>query len=201
MNQKNQLYVIEGGYNKLSAWKKGPPFVQALSPFNKSRTCNFRIAAGDAAKAAHNRRYQKLLDLWALVGGQVPPINNITMIKGISSILDQQALKTSHACFRGVKRPTGTDDTGWDTVVYISKPTTRLVFEPDMACPITSKTLPTDLVLMTCVKLDFPEGRPYGKVKNSSFTGVITNWELVEADYSKTNLPVDYNDRYRKRLW
>lgn len=137
-----------------------------------------------------------------MVIGRLPPVNNIHKYDLLTSRIACQSLVSAHAAFRGVNRPVGDDERGLDHVVFVSKPSVHFRFAPSMACVAEPRELPSDVVLATYVKLDFPEGRPNPARKVTvPVGGIITHWELIEADPDDRLVPVHSSERYRRRLW
>lgn len=197
------LKVIEGGGARTTPLLSLPSHVIAKSPFNQSILLPFRIATEDARKALDQLRRQPVLDLWTLVLGQLPPVPNISRFSALTESLERQALQHAHACFRGVKRPVGNDKNGFDMVAYVSKPCTLFCYTPNMVCVVEPLPVPADVVLVTYVRLDFPEGRPSSsrRGKAAAVGGVVSHWEFVESAHNDTLLPRNHQERYRSRLW
>jgi hypothetical protein len=198
-----QLRIIDGGGKPTPKWRNFPKSLVARSPFDREEVAHFRLAQQDIEKAAKHGRRQPILDCWSCVVGLPPPVPNISSVGSALRTVSLLSLRDAHACFRGVKRPVGDDDTGWDMVVYISKPQWFFEFEPSLACIAKLTKAPDDLVFATCVRLDNPRGESYeeGTKKRAPARGVITHWEFVEADPSDKNLPCGHKERFRRRLW
>jgi hypothetical protein len=197
-----QLTVIEGGAQPKPRLLRLPRTVVGPSPFNADDLIAYRIAEQDVRVALENRRRQPVLDLWSMVIGKLPPIPSISKWKELAEELAQNSFFNAHAAFRGMRRPIGDDDYGFDHVAFISKPRVRLRYVPDMVCVAEPEEIPDDVVLATYVKLDFPEGRRNGRPRTDvPISGLITHWELVESDSADSLLPVHSEERYRQRLW
>lgn len=162
----------------------------------------YRVASGDLKKHIEIGRRQPIMDLWWHVHGEVPPLPGASRYSSL--VTDQPVgLHNSHACFRGIMRPVAEDDQGLDHVAFISKPTIGFKFVPSMSCLIEPYDIPSDLVFVTYVRLDFPEGRAY-QSRNGHLpitNGVITHWQLVESDPEHRGFPIDYKTRFRRRMW
>lgn len=154
-------------------------------------------------KALDANRRQPLLDLWSAVVGEIPPFPNAAAKWGsIFKSCPLISMADSIACFRGLKRPMGSDDRGFDCYAFVSKPTHRFVYEPSLACSIKLIDVPADLVHITYVRCDHPQGRV--RTSGSEMTasvGVVTHWHFVEADQTELSLPADFSNRYRQRIW
>jgi len=191
--------VIEGGGQKPSAWLDIPPTIIGLSPESNKSQCGFRISTEGVRKALGIGNRQPLLDLWALVMGEVPPVNGARM-KWADSLNSPQSFGSAVACFRGIKRPVGNDDTGFDIYAYVTSPRTTFKYTPSLSCVIQPVSIPEDVVCVTYVRFDHPTRRPARSADQISSRGVITGWELVEAD-PVACLPIDWKIRYRKQMW
>ena len=196
-----QFKIIEGGGYAPPEWKKLPQQVVGRSPFDRTQPTMFRLAQQDVQKGLVNHRYQPLFEAWSMVVGKVPPVPNHTKLESYASRL--VSLNDAQACFRGLKRPIGVDARGFDTVAYILKPRCRIVYEPSMVCVAAAKQVPHDLVFVVYVRLDLPPNVRFGTcaASGSPIRGIITHWEMIEADAANANLPIGYGERYRKRLW
>ncbi len=196
-----KFQVIEGGGRKPSAWIEIPQTVLALSPLNNSNPSTFRIAQGGILRALEHGHKQPLLDLWAMVLGQVPPVNNALIKWGTPEVRNRlKSLSSTHASFRGIKRPMGDDDKGFDVYALVTKPEMTFKYVPSMSCVIEPVEIPSDIVCVTYVRMDYPQGRNLSGKQPVLSRGVITHWELVEADETGL-LPIGYHDRYRTRIW
>jgi hypothetical protein len=89
--------------------------------------------------------------------------------------------------------------------VLISRPRKFFVYEPSMVCNVKLMDVPRDLVHIAYVKCDFPDGRRHVGRSHSPAAlgsiGVVTHWQFVEADPASPDLPADYGERYRQRVW
>jgi hypothetical protein len=196
-----KLTVIEGGGKKPPSWREVPSRIIGRSPFNKDEITSYRIAVDDIRKGLAANRKQPLLDLWSAGLGELPPFPNIQRYASEFGAT-RTALIDARACFRGLKRPLGDDDTGYDIVAFVSKPTKIFVFDPTSACLVNIKSVPYDLVFVVYVRLDFPERRTYQRAGNApAFSGMVVSWEFVESDAEDPTLPSGHKDRYRRRLW
>ena len=200
LDLRNALKVITGGGRKPSAWLDIPQAVIGRSPQDKSHAASFRIATEGVRKALLQGHRQPLLDLWALVLGRIPPVNNAETKWGeYRSLL--KSLDSAHACFRGIKRPVGSDDKGFDTYAYVTTPALTFKYTPSMSCVLELVKVPSDVLCVIYVKMDFPFGRrPLPGATIPITRGIVTHWELVEADDTGL-LPVDWETRYRSRVW
>lgn len=204
ISERPQLRVINGGGERSSQWLDIPATAIGRSWTGPSNLRSYRIARDDARKGLERGAKQSLLDLWSLVLGEVPPVPLSTRYSHLLQQLKKRSLAGAHACFRGVKRPVGNDDTGYDTVIFVAKPMTRFTYDPSQACVIKPIPFAIDLVFVTYARLDYPVD-PRVNVRsrngNGPTGGVITHWGAVECDPSQSDLPVNFGERYRERLW
>ncbi|EJC78986.1 hypothetical protein Rleg4DRAFT_0567 [Rhizobium leguminosarum bv. trifolii WSM2297] len=200
--ENHNFFVIDGGGHKPSAWIEVPQTVICPSPANRSDATTFRIASSSARKALELGHRQPLLDLWSLVIGQIPPVYNALIKWGSGEVRNAlRSMSSAHACFRGIKRPVGDDDQGYDVYAYVTKPSVLFKYAPSMGCVIELAKIPPDLVCVIYVRMDYPYGRHTPRNKGAPISrGVVTHWELVEADESGL-LPVDHQHRYRRQMW
>lgn len=147
-------------------------------------------------------RKQPLLDLWSGVVGEVPPFAGAERYER-DFAKAAVALDGAHACFRGVKRPVGNDDNGFDVFAFVTKPTKMFTFEPSLGCSIKLRSVPNDVLLVSYARIDYANGRPYQAQAATppEVAGVVFKWEFVEADPVQPRLPIDYQERYRQRKW
>jgi hypothetical protein len=198
-----KLELIQGGGVSPPAWRDIPSTVLARSTSNRDLAAIYRVAQDDVQKTLNVNRKQPLLDLWSAVVGEIPPFPNAaSKWSGQFKRSPLVSMADAYACFRGLKRPMGNDDRGFDCYAFVSKPTHRFVYEPSLACCIKLIDVPSDLVHITYVRCDHPVGRTrVSEVDSVASIGVITHWHFVEADPLNTNLPIDYRNRYRQRIW
>ena len=181
--EKQGWSVIDGARIAPSPWLDFPKTVISRSPFNKDQAVFFRFAKNDVQKALLLGRRQPILDAWSMIWGKLPPIPNITRLLPKLEACPLTSILSSHACFRGVRRPVGEDDRGFDMVVLISRPRWMIAHQPSMACIGELVPVPDDLVFATYIKLDQPlVGRLGIAIDTTSIRGVITHWQFVEAE-------------------
>jgi hypothetical protein len=181
------LRLIEGGGERSPSLLEVPSAVIGRSPFDKERLAGFRIATHDVRKALLNNRRQPALDLWSCVIGNAPPQAGVEQLpKGVQLL----GLASATACFR-------------DVFAYVHKPQYTYQYVPSMSRCIIPLKLPVDVVFVTYMKLDYPEGRPYGKdaFRKTPVQGIVTHWDFVEADSLDPTLPTQFGSRYRQRMW
>jgi hypothetical protein len=195
--------VIDGAGSAPSPWLDFPQTVIARSPFNKEQPVFFRFAKNDIQKALSLGRRQPILDAWSMIWGKPPPLPNISRLLPRLDACPLSSIQTAHACFRGVKRPVGEDDRGFDVVVMISRPRWMIASQPSLVCVGELVPVPNDVVFATYIKLDQPPvGRLGVAIDTTMIRGVITHWHFIEAEIVGDEiLPVEHKERYRKRLW
>ena len=176
-------------------WLKFPNFVHAPSPFTKQDLCKLKISHADTRKAALAGRRQPAFDLWSMIVGTPPPVpgidaRNDAIPGALVSIVE------AHACFRGIQRPLAEDNDGRDVVVYILRPRFFYEYDPNMVSVALKVPVPRDVVFATYTRLTDSDS-----VALLGFVGTITHWGFVESDHADPRLPIDYEARYRTRLW
>ncbi|MEL6819962.1 MAG: hypothetical protein AAFP80_15050 [Pseudomonadota bacterium] len=202
MLNRPQFQVIEGGGSPLSDWRNPPKTVIGRSPFERDRMHSYRVASGDASKAVVSGRRQPLLELWWFVFGKLPPIHLPPSITDQAVVEKGHGIGSAKASFRGIKRPVGDDDRGYDYIAFVTNPTAVLEYKPSMSGIASLTAMPRDVVHLTFVKLDFPDGRNYSTIRPElPCNGIVTHWELAECAPKDPTLPLDYKTRFRKRYW
>ncbi len=116
---RQQLTVIDGGEKPASAWLDFPAIVVGRSPFDPSVPTAYRFAKTDFVKGAKLGRKQPTFEAWSLVFGRIPPIPNSFAMTFELAGRELSSLKDATSCFRGIKRPIGADDRGFDTVAFV----------------------------------------------------------------------------------
>jgi hypothetical protein len=194
------LRLIEGGGEKSPSLLVVPSAVIGRSPFDRERLAGFRIATLDVRKALASNRRQPALNLWSCVIGIAPPQAGTAALPSGAALL---GFASATACFRGVLRPVAMDDNGYDVFAYVHKPTHSYQYVPSMSQCIVPLKVPVDVVFVTYMKLDYPEGRPYGKdaFSKTPVQGIVTHWDFVESDPTDSTLPVNFGGRFRQRMW
>ena len=200
---EGRFAVVEGGAQRPLPWQDFPQTVVGRSPFNRYEVAYYRLSKSAIAKMDVAKRRQPILDAWTCVLGEIPPVNNSSILQKhrASSLL--LSVADAHACFRGVKRAVGNDDRGFDVVAFVSRPSWGACYTPSISCPVSWFCVPDDLVFVTYVRLDHPAQGRYGTpaADGIAVQGVISHWQFVEADAAERDLPAGYKERYRKRLW
>lgn len=176
-------------------WLRFPNFVHAPSPFDRHTLCRLKISHADTRKAARAGRRQPAFDLWSIVLGCAPPVPGVDtrndMIPGaLTSIAE------AHACFRGIERPLAEDNDGRDVAIYILRPRFFYEYDANMVSVALKVPVPRDVVFATYVRLIDSD-----MVDLASLAGTITHWGFVESDRADPRLPINYETRYRARLW
>lgn len=198
----SKLRLIHGGGRNVPSWANLPSIVLGRSPFDKTEPIAFRLAKHDLLRQLESGRRQPVYEAWGSVVGRLPPVPNVTRLDAQLSRMPLVSLSEAHACFRGLKRPIGDDSRGFDHFAYILKPTSMVVYRPDMVCLAHLSEVPADLVFAIYCRMDYPLGVGNLRVDGTRPTsGVITHWGFVEADNANAFLPTGYDARYRKRMW
>lgn len=201
--QLGKLTVIEGGGGQPPALLDLPSNVLARSPLSRDTLIGLRISTTGARRALELNRRQPSYDLWAGILGQAPPAFGVSSALPDGSSAKLNPLSSAYACFRGLRRPVADDVAGFDVFAYVHRVDYTFTFSPSMARCVSIVEVPKDLIFVTYVKLDYPEGRPCGPdaFPNGRIQGVVTHWAFVEATSDEPALPVDFKTRYRKRMW
>jgi hypothetical protein len=106
------------------------------------------------------------------------------------------SIAEAHACFRGIERPLAEDNDGSDVVVYILRPRFFYEYDPNMVSVALKVPVPRGIIFATYVRLIDSD-----KIARTSPAGTITHWGFVESDRADPRLPINYETRYRTRLW
>lgn len=200
---KPRFTVIEGDSLRQSEWRCPPAVAIGRGLHKRDVISTYRVSEEAVRKALEIGRRQPLLDLWWHIHGKIPPVPGADRYSDIAGTFSSDCFQRPHAAFRGVMRPNGEDDRGFDYLAFVAKPRIGFFYEPSMSCLIRPYDIPDDLVFVSYVKLDFPEGRRYhnSRGKNSATSGVITHWQFVESDPRDPKLPLGYDERFRRRQW
>ena len=176
-------------------WLKFPNIAHAPSPFDRQTLCRLKISHADTRKAARAGRRQPAFDLWSMVLGYDPPVPGVgarnDLIPG-----ELTSIAEAHACFRGIERPLAEDNDGSDVVVYILRPRFFYEYDPNMVSVALKVPVPRGIIFATYVRLIDSD-----KIARTSPAGTITHWGFVESDRADPRLPINYETRYRTRLW
>ena len=200
MSGKPIFKVIDGGAISPSRWLSPPSTILARSPLDPEQVIGLRFSTKDIEKLSVANRKQPLFDAWSMIHGRLPPLPNISKVSAELELKPLYSIRDAHACFRGLKRPYGSDDNGFDVFAYVLKPAWFLRFRPSMVCVGSLERVPEDLVFVVYAILDWPlEGRRSDCRLPTA--GVVTKWEFVEGDPLAPDLPIDFAARYRKRQW
>lgn len=192
---KPTLSVIKGDAESSPSWLDFPATVVARSPFDKGKTCRWRLAREDATKAALARRLQPIWEFWSVVIGEPPPVPNVKAW-GVNHPAEEglTSLVEAHACFRGIRRALAEDDDGDDVVAYILRPRYFYEHAINMVCAAAKRATPPGLVYVVHARLDVPTAE-------ASVIGVVTHGGFVGSDTDDLSLPEDHSSRYKSRLW
>lgn len=195
--------VIDGGGEKpTSNWLSPPKKIIARSASDISNKAFYRVSRDYMRINLQGNRRQPIFDFWSCIYGKVPPVANVSAFSDEFANKPLSSLGDAHACFRGLKRPVGEDDTGWDHAAFISKPKWFFRSQVGIVTAVRIAPVPEDLVFVTYVRLN--RTRPESDTAYAMGVpdlGVITHWEFVEADQGNPMLPVEYASRYRRRSW
>lgn len=180
----------------MAPWLTFPRIIVAPSPVARHLKVNYRVSGKNALKGYLSGRRHVAFELWSLVLGMPPPVPNVDCPANHPSVAGLMGIGSAHACFKGVRRPFNEDNQGDNVFVYVTKPSHRYVYRPEMVTVAWKENVPDDLVFVTCVCPDEPF-EPDGVHS----CGVVTHWGFFECDEEEQMLPVDFGQRYRRRLW
>jgi hypothetical protein len=195
--------VIQGGAQSNFGWLEPPRTVVSRSVISSSAVAIYRLATEDIAKQVQNGLRQPILDIWWQIFGQIPPVNGSRRYAGYRDIDTGNGLTKATSAFRGLKRPIGEDDNGFDCFALITQPKFRFCYVPSMSCPIEPIPVSADLLYVTYVRIDFNRFGAYTpQTANALVTeGVVTHGEFVERSPTHSELPLGFKERYRRRIW
>ncbi|HEX4197587.1 MAG TPA: hypothetical protein VHZ26_09095 [Caulobacteraceae bacterium] len=188
---KSRFELIQGDWVSSPDWLAFPQTIHIRSPEDRGTFCRVRVSLGDILKAAGAHRRQPAYEFWSILNRSAPPVPHQESDPDAGLI----GISDAHACFQGIKRPIAADNDGAAVLAYVLKPTFFYVYELRSPIVLTLKEpVPNDLVFMAYVRLDEPS-------LGSGVRGVLTHWQFVEADPADLRLPVNFRNRYTKRLW
>jgi hypothetical protein len=180
----------------IGAWLSLPDSIAAPAPADRTKQTTFRLAAGDITKMTSVARRQLTFELWSCVMGVPPPVPGCGHRNQNVAAGTLMGLKDAHALFQGIERPLAEDDNGAGVLAFIVKPTAMYEYDSGSLVSVALKiVVPQDVVFVVYVRLDNPDAAL------EDMTGTVTHWGFVEADKNDPTLPVEYDSRYRKRLW
>ena len=146
-------------------------FPTVRAPNTKLGEPNFTFVVSDIfiQRNSANNRTTPILQLWAHVIGQLPPINNIDKVAGSSITPTLLTLNDATACFRGINRPHDDEENGNSVLVYILNPKVSIQFEPSMTCQARSVVVPPNAVLTVQVRPTYG-----GQATDQGVNGIVT---------------------------
>jgi hypothetical protein len=180
----------------LPKWLDYPEHVLARSPYDPDTIVRFRIDTEFALTFARANRKTPALELWCQVIGRPPPVPNVARQAIGEATAGLIGLRNAHACFSGIRRPIGADSDGSSVLSYVTRPMYSFKYEPDLVTQAKKYEYPPGLVYVINVKLDNPY--PGGAAIPE---GIVTHWGSVESDKSDDMLPMDFRERFTRRLW
>jgi hypothetical protein len=172
------------------------PTIEAPHPLDRARLVRLQVSPhfiiGNLRKNLRSPIYQA----WAHLVGRMPPVPNVNLIPA-SAALSLTTLKDAHACFRGVKRPHGSELNGDRVFIYLIKVAVTVRFDntPPVGIPATQ---PLDPDIVLAVYVESIEGL---QSVSESLWGAALRLEFVEMSTADLLLPVDHESRYDERLW
>lgn len=178
-----------------SGWLN-PPHVMAPDPEDHAKLITLEISRTWIETLFFNRRRSPIFQVWAHVVGKLPPINNISRLAEASLSPSLITLSDSISCFRGVRRPHGSEEQGRSVIVYVLRPEVTIAYEPSMLCVATAFRVPVNTLLTIHVC-------PADSLQDSalSIKGNVTRLEFVSGDERDARRPMDWFERYDSCLW
>jgi hypothetical protein len=172
------------------------PTVMAPNPKRGETNLTLVVSETFIQRNSSNNRNTPILQLWAHVIGQLPPINNISKVAGSSITPTLLTLNDATACFGGINRPHDDEENGHSVLVYVLNPKVSIQFEPSMTCQARSVVVPPKSVLTVQVRPAFS-----GQAVDQGVNGIVTRLEFVVNDEKEPLLPKGFQVRYDKMFW
>lgn len=195
-----KLQVIQGGAQLLPLWLSFPASIDACCPSDQSTIGRVRVSPERALRAAAARRRQPAFELWSMILGDAPPINNVNYPGNQPHKLGLTKLVGAHACFHGLKRPVAADERGDSMLTFVLKPSFYYRFDNcyagAMVCVARRLPVPEDLLFMAHVTMDQPISQT-----DQSMIGCLTHWGFVQRSGTNPRLPVDFETRFNGQHW
>jgi hypothetical protein len=176
-------------------WLKFPNF-SAPSGLNRKVEQQYCVSPEFVERNASISRNTPILQIWAHIFGQLPPINNISRLAAATPTPTMSTLKNAVGCFQGLKRPHDDEHDGDSVLIYVLNPLVTISFHPDMVCLAKAVTVPKNTVLTVQVRPRHPL-----LAAESQLNGVLTRLEFVSSDPWDPTMPVDFGTRYARLLW
>ncbi len=196
---KNQYWtpkLLLSSNSVAPSWLDFPTVVLACSPHDPKKTCRYSVDPSFAILSAQQGRRNPAFELWSQVHGIPPRVPNVDRQALGEASAGLISLGNAHACFKGVRRPFGSDDFGSSVLSYVTKPTFSYEYVVDLVTVARKFEFPTDLVFIINVKL-VNTWNDHSVIPE----GIVTHWGSVEADVQHNLLPRDYAERFEERLW
>jgi hypothetical protein len=156
----------------------------------------YRVSPEFVKKSATINRATPVMQLWAHVAGQLPPINNISRLAATAPNPTLTTLHDSVALYQGLKRPHDNEHDGDSVLIYVVNPKLTVAYQADIVCVARAVTLPKNTVLTVQVRHQHPLLKG-----ESQLNGVITRLEFVSSDPLDPTVPIDHGTRYARLLW
>ncbi len=196
---RRSFTIIQGGNQTFASWRRPPALISARSYLDRSQLVQLRVSMKTLNELFEAKRFTSIFGYWSFVEGRPPPVPGIDRQMQLNPSVELTRISSASACFRGLRRPVGSDYNGWDTIAYVMHPKWVFEYTPSMVCVATPVRLPPNMAAVAYVKLDITRGE--GKSESVPiFPGILTHFELVLCE-PHNGLPVDHAERYRKRLW
>lgn len=167
--------------------------IPALSPNADKKPINLSLSPDLMRSLAGAGRQTKLMEAWALLMGEKPPVNNIGKHENYKD-MPLTPLIEAHQVWKGIRRACNDQDEGDDIYIYVTKP--RYTYErvADIACMAIRVAVPDDEVLTVFVKLS------QNSLDGDEPVGQIIGWKFFNTEPDKLT-PIGSTNRYKERIW
>jgi hypothetical protein len=172
------------------------PKLTALHPECRDQRVEVRVSEETLYQLYRANRKTPIWQAWAHLVGEMPPIPNASLLDGTAPEGSFGSLEAAAACFRGIKRPHRSEETGDSVIVYILNPTYTISFFGSMTVMAQVTRAPSDTVLAVYMRMQDALHPPIDGI-----FGIITGWEFVPCDASEVTLPEECSERYGEKLW
>jgi hypothetical protein len=172
------------------------PAIDIIDPIDGEKTIRASISDETIHRLYRANRKTAIWQAWAHLVGELPPIPNISIIRGAVPKGGFCGPLLANACFKGVKRPYCDDEDGGSILVYILKPSFTLAMQTSLVCVAKAQAAPRGTVLAVYVRCQETLHPRHGKV-----SGTITGWEFIPAVSEAEALPDKHRERYGAELW
>jgi len=172
------------------------PLVKVPDPAGHGTLLTAKISDETIHRLYRANRKTGLWQAWGHLAGELPPIPNISIIRGTVPKGGLSGLDLAVACFKGLNRPHRNESDGQSVITYILNPTHTIAMHSSMVCVARVAPAPSNTVLAVYMR---PQDALHPPLDGIS--GIITGWEFIPADADAVSLPEDFSERYGEELW